>query len=157
MNERESDIMEFQFEKLDKFVVFYPENRTLVFDQSNIDGEDTEYKVKVTNLTISSKTYTLKVKYEFAEEVEAPPVIIVPIFEETEEVVAIQEEPEEEIATVVLTYITAKISKITQLGNLTFEFSDKVEADLEKITNETVDIFVIPAQGREAQIGFDYS
>ena len=32
MNERETDTMEFEIKKLDKFVTFYPENRTLVFD-----------------------------------------------------------------------------------------------------------------------------
>ena len=32
MNERETDTMEFEIKNLDSFVIFYPENRTLVFD-----------------------------------------------------------------------------------------------------------------------------
>ena len=84
MNERETDTMEFEIKKLDTFVTFHPENRTLVFDQAMIQPKDAEYSIKVTNLTVSSKTYTLKVKYE--EPLEAVnPMFFVPIFEELEE------------------------------------------------------------------------
>ena len=49
-----------------------------------IQPKDAEYSIKVTNLTVSSKTYTLKVKYE--EPVEAAnPMFFIPILEELEE------------------------------------------------------------------------
>jgi hypothetical protein len=107
LDERTTDTISITISKLDSFITFDEESRTLQFDKTKIEPSDKSYSVEVKNVT--SMTYTLKVKYVLPIEEVFTPVIEITIVEEEEIIDIVEEKPEPVQQTIEPIIVKAKI------------------------------------------------